>query len=349
MTPDRQRLADTLVRARNLVTGEIGGSTTTTASGGFVIDVEPGRYVLEVVDDGGLVIATSLFISAEAGATVSTAIVADGSLAQLAPPQAPPGETILDAPRGVISGILTTPDRRLLANTVVRARNLATEEIGESATTGSNGQFAINLNPGRYVLEVVDAGGEIIGTSEAVSVVAGVTVTSVIVANRAVPSSAAAQETGATGSAVLEGAVAGASQGGVDGTSGVISGIVFTPEGEPLANTGIRARNLLTGEIGGSTTTGPRGEYAMTVSPGSYVLEILDNDGVVIATSAFISAAAGATVTMATVAATPTALSAVGSVSSLAAVLGATTARGVAAAFAVAGITPVDPVASPSR
>ena len=70
VTPDRQRLAGTVVRARNLVTGEIGGSTTTAASGGFVIDVDPGRYVLEVVGDGGLVIATSLFISAEAGATV---------------------------------------------------------------------------------------------------------------------------------------------------------------------------------------------------------------------------------------------------------------------------------------
>ena len=155
-----------------------------------------------------------------------------------------------------------------------------------------------------------------------------------------------------------------APQGAVDGASGVISGVVFTPEGEPLANTGIRARNLLTGEIGGSTTTGPGGEYAMNVSPGSYVLEILDDDGVVIATSAFISAAAGTTVTTATVAATTTALSAVGSVSSLATVLAATTARGVTAALAVAsgtappnfavgpggpGITPIDPVASPSR
>ena len=123
---------------------------------------------------------------------------------------------------------------------------------------------------------------------------------------------------------------------------GTINGMVITPDGGPLPNTPIRARNLLTGEVSGSTTTGADGEYTLNVDPGNYVIEILDDTGLVIATSAFISAVAGVTLaTAATVAATASALTAVSGVTGLAAVLGTTAARSATFAAAAAGVAGV--------
>lgn len=132
-----------------------------------------------------------------------------------------------------------------------------------------------------------------------------------------------------------------------------ISGTVVTPTGQPLANTLVRARNLLTGDIGGSASTATSGQFAITLNPGSYMLEIMDAGGQIVGTSSFISAAAGAAVT-ATVTASTGMLSAVGSATGLVATLGATAARTVAFAAAAAGVagvvTPQDTVtASPSR
>ena len=135
----------------------------------------------------------------------------------------------------------------------------------------------------------------------------------------------------------------------------VISGTAVTPTGEPLASAAVRARNLLTGQIGGSTSTAAGGQFALNVNPGSYVLEIVDAGGQIVGTSSFISAAAGATVTTATVTATTGALSAVSGATGLLATLGATASApsvGLAAAAAgVAGVVvpPAVPIASPSR
>lgn len=133
-----------------------------------------------------------------------------------------------------------------------------------------------------------------------------------------------------------------------------ISGTVVTPDGEALVNTTVRARNLLTGEIGGSTSTATGGQFTISLNPGSYMLEIVDAGGQIVGTSAFISAAAGAAVAAATVTATTGVLSAVGGATGLVATLGATAASSVttaAAAAAVAGVVvpPNAPIASPSR
>ncbi len=130
---------------------------------------------------------------------------------------------------------------------------------------------------------------------------------------------------------------------GIEGTAaaeaqGIINGTIITPEGEPLPNAEVRARNLLTGEVSGTTTTGPGGEYSFAVDPGNYVVEILGENGLVVATTAFVSAVAGVTLaTAATVAATAGALSAVSSVTGLAAVIGTSAARTVSFAAAAAG------------
>ena len=70
VTPNGQVLVNTAVRARDLLTGTIAGSTSTAAGGQFsIVGLNPGNYVLEIVDAGGQVIGTSPFIFASAGAT----------------------------------------------------------------------------------------------------------------------------------------------------------------------------------------------------------------------------------------------------------------------------------------
>ena len=134
-----------------------------------------------------------------------------------------------------------------------------------------------------------------------------------------------------------------------------ISGLVATPTGEPLANTLVRARDLLTNEIVGSVRTSDKGEFSIVgLKPANYVLEILDNEGLLIGTSAFISAAAGSILSAVTVTATTGALTAVNTATGLVATLGATAARGVTAAAAASGVAGVVvpegiPTASPSR
>jgi hypothetical protein len=133
-----------------------------------------------------------------------------------------------------------------------------------------------------------------------------------------------------------------------------ISGRVLNPGGNPLANTTVRARNLLSGQVGGSTLTSSAGEFSIIVNPGSYLLEVVDPGGQIVGTSSFISAAAGTAVTGATVTATAGALSAATTSAGLISTLGSTAARSVTYAAAAAGVaglvTPAEVVtASPSR
>jgi hypothetical protein len=133
-----------------------------------------------------------------------------------------------------------------------------------------------------------------------------------------------------------------------------ISGRVVTPNGNPIANAMVRARNLVNGQVGGSTTTASAGQFAINVNPGSYLLEVVDAGGQIIGTSSFISAAAGSAITSATVTATTGALAAVTTTAGLISTLGATAARSVTYAAAAAGVagvvTPGEVItASPSR
>jgi hypothetical protein len=132
-----------------------------------------------------------------------------------------------------------------------------------------------------------------------------------------------------------------------------ISGSVVTPGGDPIANTMVRARNLLNGQIGGSTATASAGQFALNVNPGSYLLEAVDAGGQIVGTSSFISAAAGTAIT-ASVTASTGVFSAVTTTAGLVSTLGSTAARSVtyaAAAVGVAGVvTPAETItASPSR
>ena len=133
-----------------------------------------------------------------------------------------------------------------------------------------------------------------------------------------------------------------------------ISGSVATPSGQVLADATVQARNLLTGQVGGSTSVAAGGQFSIVgLNPGNYVLEVVDASGQIVGTSSFIAAAAG-TAVVASVMATSGVLSAVSAATGLVATLGATAARSAGFAAAAAGVAgvvvpPQVPVASPSR
>jgi hypothetical protein len=133
-----------------------------------------------------------------------------------------------------------------------------------------------------------------------------------------------------------------------------ISGRVVTPNGTPLANATVRARNLLDGQISGTASTASAGQFSIAVNPGSYMLEVTDAGGLVIGTSPFIAATAGTAIAGTTITVSAGALSAVTTTAGLVSTLGTTVARSVTYAAAAAGVagvvTPADTTtASPSR
>jgi hypothetical protein len=94
---------------------------------------------------------------------------------------------------GTINGIAQNAQGQNLANYTVRVRNVTTGQLAGSTTSGATGQFSfVGLDPGRYVVEIVNQAGDIIGTSAALSVAAGATVTITVGATAAAAASAAA-------------------------------------------------------------------------------------------------------------------------------------------------------------
>lgn len=77
--------------------------------------------------------------------------------------------------------------------------------------------------------------------------------------------------------------------------NGVINGIAMGPKGEVLANTRVQLRDVKTKQLVGTTTTNAQGRYEFTNLPASdYVVEILDQKGAIIGTTAVVSLTAGA-------------------------------------------------------
>ena len=88
-----------------------------------------------------------------------------------------------DAVQTAISGTAVTQAGQPLANVQVQARNLLTGQVAGTARTGGNGQFSITrLDPGSYVLEIIDGSGRVGGTSPFLSVAPGGPVLTTVVA-----------------------------------------------------------------------------------------------------------------------------------------------------------------------
>jgi hypothetical protein len=95
--------------------------------------------------------------------------------------------------------------------------------VSDTTTSSSTGAFSFSLvNPGNYVVEVLNAAGRVVGTSASVSVAAGVAITGVTVSATAaaVAASAAAVAGVSTIAAVTSAAAAAGVVGLVTATQG---------------------------------------------------------------------------------------------------------------------------------
>jgi hypothetical protein len=80
--------------------------------------------------------------------------------------------------QGALSGLAQSSDRAPLANFRVQVRNANTGDLVGSTTSNQAGQFSFGaLQPGTYVVEIVDATGRVVGLSSSLTVTAGAIVT----------------------------------------------------------------------------------------------------------------------------------------------------------------------------
>jgi hypothetical protein len=93
------------------------------------------------------------------------------------------GGTVVRSNQTTITGLALTPTGQTLSNMMVQARNLLNGRISGSAPVAATGRFSIGgLEPASYVVEVVDATGQVVGTSSFISAAAGSTVSVTITA-----------------------------------------------------------------------------------------------------------------------------------------------------------------------
>ena len=115
-----------------------------------------------------------------------------------------------------------------------------------------------------------------------------------------------------------------------------LAGTARSSSGQPIENCTVQLRDVLTGQLVGTTKCDRAGAFVFTnLNPGSYVVEVVNAQGVVIGTSAVSAVAAGATVAISVTAATAAAVTA-GGISTALIVTTLAAAAGVAAVVVVA-------------
>lgn len=86
---------------------------------------------------------------------------------------------------------------------------------------------------------------------------------------------------------------------GANQTTGSIAGRAEDSRHRVLANHTVRIRNLANGNLTGSTTTSTSGDFSFIgLTQGNYAIEVVNTAGDIIATSASIAVAPGATVSV---------------------------------------------------
>jgi hypothetical protein len=114
-----------------------------------------------------------------------------------------------------------------------------------------------------------------------------------------------------------------------------LSGTARSSNGQPIESCTVQLRDVLTGQLVGTKTCTRAGAFMFTgLNPGNYVVEVVNAQGVVIATSAVSAVAAGATVTMTVTAATAVAATS-GGISTAVILTSLAAAAGVAAVVVV--------------
>ena len=146
-----------------------------------------------------LVVALAFALSLPASPLVVTA-VAQAELASLA-------------------GTATSSSGEVLANATVQLRDLGTGTVSGKTTSSSTGSFSFAaVNPGNYAVEILNAAGQVVGTSASISVVAGAAVTGV-----AVSATAAAVAAGAASIAGISTIVAVTTAAAAAGVVGLVN------------------------------------------------------------------------------------------------------------------------------
>jgi hypothetical protein len=104
---------------------------------------------------------------------------------------APPGQAT-----GGVNGTALDANKNPLGNHTIQLRNAQTGQLVGSTTSGASGTFTFTgIPPGNFIIEIVDAAGNILGTATA-TVTAGVVTTVAVTATAA---GAAAMAAGTAG------------------------------------------------------------------------------------------------------------------------------------------------------
>ncbi len=107
---------------------------------------------------------------------------------------------------GSLSGTARDQGGQTIARTTVQLRNLTTGELVSTTQSAADGAFSFaGLPAGNYAVEIVNAAGQIIGTSASITVAAGATVSGVIVTASAAAALGTAAGAAAAGAAAAGG------------------------------------------------------------------------------------------------------------------------------------------------
>jgi hypothetical protein len=133
--------------------------------------------------------------------------------------------------------------------------------------------------------------------------------------------------------------------------TGEINGVAQNPAGRTLPNYTVQLRNLQTGQLAGVTTTNAAGSFSFAgLNPASYVVEVVNQAGAIVGTSAAIPVAAGATVSVTVSAAAAAAIAGAAAGGAAGGISTAVVITTIAAAAGIAGVVAVARHnASPSR
>ena len=125
-------------------------------------------------------------------------------------------------PTASLAGTATSSAGQTLANVTVQLRNLGTGQLAGTTTSSASGAFSFTgLPAGNFAIEVVNAAGQIIGTSASVAVAAGATITGVTVSTPAAALGAAGP--GAAGTGLSTAAIVGITVAAGAGIAGAVA------------------------------------------------------------------------------------------------------------------------------